>query len=907
MIQKIEDELRIDYLLERGYIRKKCKICGEHFWTVDPDRNTCGEAPCEPYQFIGTGLDRKFGCDELRERYLRFFEHRGHKRINRYPVVAKWREDLFLTDASIIDFQPYVTEGLIPPPANPLTISQVCIRLKDIDKVGLTLGRHLTIFEMMAHHAFNRPNREIYWKNETVKLHHEFAMEVLGVKDEDIIYKEGIWEGGGNAGPDFECIIKGLETATLVFMSYKVKNGNYEKLPTRTVDTGYGLERMVWLSNGSPTAFQPVYPNQMEKFRQLLGVKLPDEKLLNEYSKISSLMVKVERGVSYRSIRMEAAKILNIDWEELDRILTPIERLFGLLDHTKTITFMLADGLIPSNTNEGYLGRLVIRRALKLLRLLGANVNLSDLVDIQIRYLSESFPELRERRDRILEIVDLEERRFKQTIDKGIRIIGRMIKEGRRKFTPEVLIELYDTYGLPPEIVREVAYSKVDVVVPDNFYELVAKKHYSTPPTIQEVVPFEKETANMPPTEPLYYEDPYIREFNARILKIFGKYVVLDKTAFYPEGGGQPSDTGTLKFENSETRVVSVKKSKDVIIHEVEDTRYLKVGMDVKGFIDWEKRLSLMRHHTGTHILLEACKRVLGDHVRQAGAQKGPRESRLDIAHYKPISEEELVRIEVEANRAIMSNLPVITRWVDRDKAEREYGFDIYQGGVVPGVKLRIVEIKKYNIQACGGTHVRNTGEVGPIRIIRSKRIQDGVVRLEFAAGIPALQLIEKERMKVRSIARKLGVDSERVDEAVSELLKKEKSLKKQVEELYETYNEILSKKLLESAVEIDGLKFIVHSETKAERPMLIDLGGRIIEMNPNTIVVLTGGGAPLPLVVMLGSSVRERGGDAVEIIHLITGGRGGGDKRLAQGAVSEVNFEKMKEIILKYVRKLKT
>lgn len=906
-MQKLENELKVDYLLERGYIRRKCKVCGEYFWTVDPDRNTCGEAPCEPYQFIGAGLVRKFGCDELREKYLSFFEARGHKRINRYPVVARWREDLFLTDASIIDFQPYVTEGLIPPPANPLTISQVCIRLKDIDKVGLTLGRHLTIFEMMAHHAFNRGDREIYWKNETVRLHHEFAMEVLGVKDEDIVYKEGIWEGGGNAGPDFECVIKGLETATLVFMSYRVKNGKYEKLSTRTVDTGYGLERMVWLSNGSPTAFQPVYPDQMEKFRRVLGVRLPDEKLLKEYSKISSLMVKVEKGVSLRNIRMEAAKILDVDWEELDKSLTPMERLFGLLDHTKTITFMLADGLIPSNTNEGYLGRLVIRRALKLLRLLEADVDLSTLVDIQIKYLSKSFPELLENRDRILEIVDLEERRFNQTINRGMKIIGRMLKEGKDKFTPEALIELYDTYGLPPEIVKEVAYPKVDVEVPDNFYELVAKKHYSVPPEIQEVVPFEKETSGMPSTEPLYYKDPYRREFEAKVLKVFGKHVILDRTAFYPEGGGQPSDTGILKFDGGETRVISVTKSKDVIIHEVEDARHLKVGMNVKGFIDWEKRLSLMRHHTGTHVLLEACKRILGGHVRQAGAQKGPRESRLDIAHYKPISDEELMKIEVEANKAIMSNLPVITRWMDRGKAEREYGFDIYQGGVVPGVKLRIVEIKGYNIQACGGTHVRNTGEVGPIRIIRSKRIQDGVVRLEFAAGIPALLLIEKERMKVGSIARRLGVDNERIDEAVFELLNREKSLRKQVEDLYERYNEILSKKLLENGIEIEGVKFIAHTEPKADRLMLIDLGGRIIENDPNTIVVLLGGGVPIPLVVMLGASVRERGGDAVEIIRLITGGKGGGDKRLAQGALRETNFEKLKEIIFEYVRNLKT
>ena len=179
----------------------------------------------------------------MREVFLGFFEKHEHTRVKPYPVVARWRSDIYLTHASIIDFQPYVTEGIAPPPANPLVIAQPCIRLVDIANTGPTFGRHLTIFEMGGHHAFNYPNSEVYWKDQTVRFHHEFVTELLGVESDEITYKEDVWVGGGNAGPDLECIIRGLEVATLVFMQFKVVNDEFVKLPIRTVDTGYGIDR----------------------------------------------------------------------------------------------------------------------------------------------------------------------------------------------------------------------------------------------------------------------------------------------------------------------------------------------------------------------------------------------------------------------------------------------------------------------------------------------------------------------------------------------------------------------------------------------------------------------------------------------------------------------------------------
>jgi alanyl-tRNA synthetase len=224
---------------------------------------TCGEATyhgCALYTFINNPPTRRaYNLREMREAFLSFFEKRGHKRMKPYPVVARWRDDLYLTSASIVDFQPYVTNGIVPPPANPLVISQPCIRLVDVDNTGPTFGRHGTIFEMGGHHAFNYPDKEVYWKDETVRYHHEFVTKELGIPSNEVIYKEHVWSGGGNAGPDLETVVRGLELATLVFMKFRVVDSEFVELPIRTVDTGYGIERYAWISQGAVSGFHTIY------------------------------------------------------------------------------------------------------------------------------------------------------------------------------------------------------------------------------------------------------------------------------------------------------------------------------------------------------------------------------------------------------------------------------------------------------------------------------------------------------------------------------------------------------------------------------------------------------------------------------------------------------------------------
>ncbi|MCX8170697.1 MAG: alanine--tRNA ligase, partial [Candidatus Bathyarchaeota archaeon] len=597
-----EDEYKLPFLLENGYVRKLCPRCGEFFWTQNPDQVLCGESNtygCAEYSFIGgSPANRPYTLAEMRELFLSFFEDRGHKRIAPYPIVARWRDDLYFTNASIIDFQPYVTEGIMPPPANPLVISQPCVRFPDLDNVGPTFGRHLTIFEMGGHHAFNYPDREVYWKNETVLFHHEFVTKALGVKPEYVIYKEGIWSGGGNAGPDLESIICGLEVATLVFMRYKVVGEEFIELPIRTVDTGYGIERFTWLSQGSISCFHAVYGDLLYKIMGLAGLKEVDEKLLTGVARLSGL-ISISRSVSRSENWRRIASRLGIDVGYLHSVIDPVVDVFAVIDHTKCLAFMLAEGVVPSNVEEGYLARLLIRRTYRLLRNLAIERLMPDIVDMQISYWSRDFKHLADMRDEILELLKIEVDKYERTLQRGKDLVKRMIRDIRARGEDTIpvnsLVELYDSHGLTPEVVSEVASSEgLSINVPEGFYSFVAEKHISSSrPAFkmsEEIEDLGIDLSNLPETKPLYYDDPYMRKFTAKVLRVSGKHVILDKTAFYPEGGGQLSDVGFLEFNGVRANVYSVKKtSGNIIVHFI-DGEVPKEGVEVKGVIDWDRR-----------------------------------------------------------------------------------------------------------------------------------------------------------------------------------------------------------------------------------------------------------------------------------------------------------------------------
>jgi alanyl-tRNA synthetase len=914
------EDYAIPFFKEEGFVRKNCPKCGEYFWTQNVNQETCGESSadeCGCYTFLGNpATQKKYSLSEMREAFLSFFENNGHTRIKPYPVVARWRKDIYLTHASIIDFQPYVTEGIAPPPANPLVISQPCIRLTDISNTGPTFGRHLTIFEMGGAHAFNYPDKEVYWKDETVRFHHRFATEVLSIKSEEVTYKEDVWVGGGNAGPDVECIVRGLEVATLVFMQFKVMGDEFVKLPIRTVDTGYGIDRFTWISQGVPSLFQAIYGGLVDKVLDMAGIAHVDDEFLARVAKYSGL-VSVDKRANRLVARKRVSELAEIDMTTLDKVLIPIENAWAVIDHTKTLLFMLSEGVVPSNIQEGYLARLLFRRVYRLMRTLGMETDkLYDIVNLQVDYWAKDFPHVKVAQNEIVEMLKVEEEKFEETLKRGESMIKRISTDlkakGTSKLPTDTLTELYDSHGLPPEIVKQAAEEEgVEVEVPENFYALIAKRHMQAPKPVEEEeskaeVTLERVVEQLPSTEPLYYADVYMREFDARVQNIInGVYVVLDRTCFYPEGGGQPADHGWITANASKFSVVDVQKIGKVIVHKLDASAAFNKGDAVHGVLDWERRFSLMKAHTVTHLINGASRRVLGEHVWQSGTQKGLETSRLDISHYRRLTQEEIHKIETLANQAIGANMKVETTWLPRSEAESRYGFRLYQGGAVPGKEIRVVKTGDWDVEACAGTHLGNTGEVGFVKIIYTERVQDGVERLGYAVGLKALEAVQKQENLLWKVSEILAAPLEKVDKTAEKIVKELKNAtiekRKLIKELAESEFAIGQPEVAEEAVELDGISIVKRDFGEViDVNRMVQTAIEIIKREESAVTLFYGSdGKTCRIMVMAGETAVQKGinaGSIVKEVAPIFGGGGGGRANFAQGGGTKC--DKLKETL---------
>ncbi|ADD05479.1 alanine--tRNA ligase [Natrialba magadii ATCC 43099] len=901
-MSQLEEEYRLEYFETEGFVRKECPSCGAHFWTRDHERETCGEPPCEEYDFIeNPGFDEAYNLSEMREQFLSFFEAHDHERIDPYPVAAnRWRDDVLLTQASIYDFQPLVTSGETPPPANPLTVSQPCIRMQDIDNVGKT-GRHTMAFEMMAHHAFNAredlddPEQyayqgEVYWKDRTVELCDEF-FDSMGVDLEEVIYIEDPWVGGGNAGPAIEVIYRGVELATLVFMSmeqdtegeYEMKDGNrYTPMDTYIVDTGYGLERWTWVSQGTPTVYEAVYPDMIEFLKDNAGIEHTEdeEALIHRAAKLAGHM-DIDEAEDMETARGEIATELAVDAAELESLMEPLEDIYAIADHCRTLAYMLGDGIVPSNVGTGYLARMVLRRTKRLCDTVGVDAPLDELVDMQADRLEY------ENRDTIRDIVRTEVEKYRETLERGSRRVESLAEEHAETGEPiptDELIELYDSHGLQPDMVEEIAAEAgADVDVPDDFYSLVAERH-DTPEAAEKTTDETDERfADLPETETLYYDDQQRTQFEAVVLDVFeresGYDIVLDQTMFYPEGGGQPADTGTLSTDDATVEVRDVQREDGVILHRTDDK--LGKGEFVNGQLDATRRRQLMRHHTATHIVIHAARQVLGEHVRQAGAQKGVDSSRIDLRHYDRISREDVKTIERVANDLVMENTSVSQEWPDRHDAESDHGFDLYQGGIPPGEQIRLIHVAD-DVQACGGTHVNRTGDIGSIKILTTERVQDGVERITFAAGDAALESTQENEDALYEAAEILDVSPEEVPDTAERFFEEWKARGKQIEDLTE---ELAAARaggggsgeeydVGETTAIVDRLDADMD-ELRATASAIVDEG---------SIAVLGSGESGATFVVAVPDDVGVNAGEVVGELAARVGGGGGGPPDFAQG-----------------------
>jgi alanyl-tRNA synthetase len=886
-----EDEYRLDYFEENGFVRENCPDCGRYFWTRDASKESCGEPPCDEYTFIGNPpFDAEFTLEEMREEFLSFFEDRDHTRVDPYPVDAsRWRDDVLLTQASIYDFQPLVTSGETPPPANPLTISQPCIRMQDIDNVGKT-GRHTLAFEMMAHHAFNSRSEggayegEVYWKEDTVRHCDEF-LESLGAPLDEVTYVESPWVGGGNAGPAFEVILRGAEVATLVFMDlerddegeYEMKDGNrYSKMDNYIVDTGYGLERFTWLSQGTPTVYEAVYPEMVDEILEEAGIERADDEILADVARLAGKM-DADEVDDLRAVREQVAEDVGLSLDELDEMLTPVENAFAVADHTRVLAYMLGDGIVPSNVGTGYLARLVLRRTVRLADEIGLDIPLEDLVDEQAKRLDYR------NRDVIEDVVREEVEKYAETLERGKRLVRRKAEEYADEGAIPVgeLVEMYDSHGIQPDTVAEIAEEEgVEVEIPDDFYARVADRHEQRE-SEEEGRDEDKVDEDLPETDLLFYEDAERTEFEAVVLNTYYDEdddvyeIVLDQTRFYPEGGGQPADTGIL--ENGEVAHVQDAQTRDgVVFHQTD--KPLSKGDVVRGQVNTDRRRSLMRNHTATHVVIDAARRVLGDHVRQAGAQKGVESSRIDITHHRRLSSEEVREIEREANRTVMKNVRVKDSWLDRHEAEEEYGFDLYQGGIPAGEEIRIIQVDE-DIQACGGTHVSRTGDVGFVKVRKTERIQDGVERIVFSAGESAVNAAQEAESIVEETSEIFGVEPDDVPETAQRFFDEWKERGKELEELRAELAELRTDSAEEK--EVNGVPLVIQ-RMDADLDELRAAANSVVE--EGKVAVFAGENGSAGVVVGVPDEVGINAGAVAGELAGVLGGDGGGSPEFGQG-----------------------
>ncbi|OYT42006.1 MAG: alanine--tRNA ligase [Candidatus Aenigmarchaeota archaeon ex4484_224] len=748
---------KVEVFDREGYKRCVCKKCGTGFWSIE-EREYCPNPSCgEEYGFIGNPISKK-KLDYIQTWKLleKFFVKKGHESIPRYPVVARWREDIYFNIASIVDFQRF-DNGVMTfdYPANPLIVPQVCLRFNDLKNVGIT-GRHYTSFVMPGQHAFNYP-KEGYWKDKTIELNFEFFTKELGIPKEKLIYVEELWHmpDFSALGPYIETYSLGLEMVNSGFMEFSWKNGKLEKLPMKVVDVGWGLERLVWFINGTPTSYDVVFGKALENFKKKVDLEY-DEKLFLQYAKIAGSLDLTE--IDEKIGRKRIAKILNVSLEELERKVLPIQSIYAILDHSRTALFAIADGVLPSNIGAGYFIRVVIRRALGLLNKFNWEVKLEDLVRWHIDYLSKMFPELKEREDEVITIVNVEEKKWKKSRENAKRIIEKLKKE---EITEEKLVKIYETYGITPE--------DLGIEASSFFYKKLEKK-----PKIEKKK-IEFDISNLSKTKILFYDD--IFEFKAKVLKVFdGNWIVLDKTAFYPKSGGQDHDKGYIDGKE----VLEVIKIGNVILHKVSEK--IEEGKEVNCKVDEERRKILTQHHDAVHIVNGIVKKVIGSWCNQYGAEKTVEKARLDITHFENLSEEQIEKIEEEANKAIEKDLPINKFFMNRLEAERKYGFRIYQGGYVPSKVIRIVEIPSIDIEACSGTHGNSTKEVELIKILRTRRIADGLIRIELVAGKRAKELLEERKKLLEEIKEKIG--KEDIVEGGKEIFERWKKLRKEIKKL---------------------------------------------------------------------------------------------------------------------------
>jgi len=855
---------------------------GNHFWTLDAEREICPDQPCQQYEFIGKRITKKLDYIKTWNVIRKFFEKRHHTYVPSYPVVCRWFPGLYFPVASVVAFQRMVGGKIVfELPYNPLIIPQNCLRFNDIPNVGVT-GKHLTNFVMIGQHSITNSHKDkhAYWKDKCIELDFELLTKVFGLKPEHIIFLEDVWLGPNAFGYSLEYFSYGLELGNAVFTEFIGTPENYSHMGYKLIDMGAGLERFTWLTQGTPTCYDAIFGDVIKKLKKLIDY---DKKLFEEYSRLAG-QLNIDEVGDYNQAKKLIAKQMNVSLEELKKTTEPLEAIYAIADHTKTLLYAITDGALPSNVGGGYNLRVVLRRALEFVDKFDLNIKLIDVCELHAKYLKKFNSRLIKSLEEVEKIFDIEEQRFYSTRQKGQKIVETIL-ERRIPLDNEKLTELYESHGITPEFISEIAEKKkLKIKIPHNFYEKISEKHMRASEEEKKQI----DIGDIPPTKLLFYKNEKQTKFSAKVLKIInGKYVVLDKTCFYGRSGGQEPDLGTINGE----KVIDVEKVGNIILHKMNNINFSE-GDIIHAEIDYDRRKQLTQHHTAIHIINGAARKVLGKHVWQAGAHKDVNKAHLDITHYQTLTEKEIDSIERIANNIVKKHIRIKKTLMPRKKAESKYGIRIYQGGAVPEKNLRIVEIPNHDIEACGGLHCDNTSQVERILILSTERIQDGIVRITIAAGKAAEKYLEQQKDLFKEIEKITNTKGKNVINAVEKIIAEWKRMKKTLEKKRKQHAAEIVKKIKER---YQNKRIIIE---KFENKNLKDLQILSKEMsNEYTVIILFGiEENRINIFISTGEKTTEHAGEIMKEICQRLGGKGGGTKLIAQGI--GFNKDKLHETI---------
>ena len=860
---------------------------------------------------------KPYGLNELREMYLKFFETKGHLRLPSFSLVPQNDKSILLINAGMTPMKPWFT-GEEEPPRHRVTTCQKCIRTGDIENVGHT-ARHGTYFEMLGNFSFGdyfkkeaipwawefltspdwvglEPDRlypSVFAGNETTPADDEaFAIwrDVIGIPENRIFRfgkEDNFWEhGSGPCGPCSEiyydrgeqygcgkpgCTVgcdcdRYVEVWNIVFSQFNNDgHGNYTELKQKNIDTGMGLERLACVCQNVSSLFDV-------------------DTVMNITNKVS--------------------EITGAHYEESDK--TDVS-LRVITDHIRSSTFMICDGILPSNEGRGYVLRRLLRRAARHGKLLGVNEPfLYQVVDTVIHENECQYPELREKQSYITRVIRTEEENFAKTIDGGMKIFTEMLQSHKEKgestFSGADAFKLYDTYGFPIDLTNEMVAEEGMQVDEASFQQLMQEQKVRAREARKALgdlgwagVEFGKE---IPATTFIGYTN---MEAEGKIVAIVADeelqgaitagtdaILVLDQTPFYAEMGGQVADHGVIRTETAEFTVTDVQKNKGgKFMHYGKlVSGSLSVGDTVTASIDEKRRKAIMRAHSATHLLDYALRTVLGDHAHQAGSLVEPDRLRYDFTHFSAVTADELVKISRLVSELVLEGMPVETKEMPIDEAKKLGAIALF--GEKYGDVVRVVNMGGKSIELCGGTHVDNTAKVGPFRITSESSVASGVRRIEAVTGEAFLNLVDEMNARLVKAAEMLKTTP-------MELINKAQSSMNEIRELHQTVEKMKDKlfagdvdSLMFSAKDVSGLKVVTASRENTDANDLRKLGDFLRDKNPNTVAALSSvNGEKVTLLAVCGKNAIARGikaGDIIRNIAPIVGGKGGGKPDSAMG-----------------------